>query len=127
MNHQLQILFTNFINTQVITQEDADGNEVKGIFIPFIENEIKYTKYSKLYANFYIIQKKDNMYFGQTHYLKSKWSKGHMAYMKNLGFKYPPIIGGVKPCWDKNINKMTESWANEKKGVVKIAKDEEDE
>lgn len=120
MNHVLTIDFTKFIGAEIITHEIFDGDEVQGIFIPFDLNEIRKGKKGTRFAQFFIVQKKNDYYFHQTHYVIPKYTDEHKSFMNSLGFK-KPFIGHLTPCYDRTINKLSQKYAlMEKKGYVKV-------
>lgn len=120
-NHILNMDFTEFIGAEIIKHENPDGYDEEGVFIPLAKNDIKRGKKGTLYAQFYIMQKKNNFYFNQTHYVIPKYSQKYKKEMQEYGYKVP-YIGHVKPCWDKNINKLTRSYQEkEGKGFVKMS------
>lgn len=125
MNHVLTLDFTKFNGAEIITRENADGEEVEGIFIPFELNEFKRGKKGTRFAYFYAIEKKNDFYYHQTHYVIPKYTKDHQAYLNFLGFK-KPYIGHLTPCYDEQMNKLTRKYsAMAKKGYVKVDKIQE--
>lgn len=103
MNHILTIDMTKFIGAEIIKRETPDGYEQEGVFIPFARNSIRRGVKGTLYSHYYIIQKKNDMYFNQTHYVVPKYNKSERKELSDLGFDVP-YIGHVTPCWDKKIN-----------------------
>lgn len=125
MNHVLTIDFTKFIASEIIVRENSDGDEVEGIFIPFELNEIKRGKGGARFAYYYVIEKLNDYYFNQTHYVTPKFTEDHRSFLNFLGYK-KAYIGNLTPCFDKKMNKLSQKYmAMAKKGYVKVNKEEE--
>ena len=125
MNHVLNLDFTKFYGAEIITRENSDGEEVEGIFIPFELNEFKKGRKGSRFASFYVIQKKNDFYYHQTHYVIPRISKDHRAFLNFLGFK-KQYMGHLTPCYDEEMNKLTKKYsAMAKKGYVKVDKIQE--
>jgi len=80
--------------------EGNDGVTREGVFIPFSENNIKYSKL-KAYVNFctYKIKEKTKMerpFLKATHILKPYWTPQHADKMKSLGYDMTPVVGNMR-------------------------------
>jgi len=94
-NYMMNLKITNFLGSKIISVENADGVEEKGVFIPLDMNDLKVTDKGHVYVNAFVTEKMTNTRDDNSHYIKQKVSKAHVNYIKDLGYE-TPYLGSLR-------------------------------
>lgn len=92
----LKLKLTNFFGARIIWNEDLDGHNEVGVFIPIDKNSLYKDKYNNVYAYAFMNRTSVANEEGWTHYLQLKAQKSLVDKMNELGYKMP-YLGNVRP------------------------------
>lgn len=100
-NYIIKISLTNFFAADVIEHEDAEGDVVKGVFIPIDKNDLRLGKNNSVSAYAFVNRctLTGQKYDYWTHYFRLKTSNAFASKMKSLGKKMPYLGNMKKSRW----------------------------
>ena len=93
--YEMTLYLSNFIGSRVVSQEDENGKEEFGIFIPIERNALVRSNTNK-YLTWGFVQEQDVQSNGFTHRVVQKTNPGHMIRLEEQGIN-PPTIARMKP------------------------------
>lgn len=98
-NFQMTINLMDLLGTEIITREDEDGGEEKGVFIPLDRNNLRVGFKNRVFLSFYVTPMKMTDSFGNSHYVKVKSTKKFVEKLLKMGYAGTPIIGRMRHDW----------------------------
>lgn len=93
--YEMTLYLSSFIGSRVISQEDENGNNELGVFIPIERNGIVKSNTNR-YLTWGFVQEQDLVYNGFTHRVVQKTNPAHVKRLAEQGIA-PPTIARMKP------------------------------
>lgn len=120
-NYEISIKLTNFINSEVISYDNGDGLEKRGVFIPLDDNGISVTDRGHVYCRAFVAERTFQAVDKSTHYIKQKVAKKHVEKLKSMGYEVP-YLGSMHPSYhsyNAENNKLNSDLIQRYRSVIK--------
>lgn len=95
-NYEATLRLTSFIDARVQELEDSNGNMEECVVIPLEKNGLRFTNKNHVACKLFVTERMSPSKYGETHYIKMKTNKEHVAKMDSLGYTNP-YLGEMHP------------------------------